>query len=183
MATQRSDEPRDAIVVLRGELCQSLFNLTAEETQLRPLSRPGAWSIQQIVTHLLLTYQGTSNILDERLAKGTPTKKPATLAQRLMQLAVTRIGYFPSGRQAPAPVRPPAESVATSGADLAASVEQALTVLSSLIKECERVLGRGRTVTHAVLGPLSMQQWRQFQLVHGRHHIRQIKAIRSEHGL
>jgi hypothetical protein len=31
-----------------------------------------------------------------------------------------------------------------------------------------------------VLGPLSMQQWRKFHLIHGRHHLKQIARIRAE---
>jgi hypothetical protein len=34
-----------------------------------------------------------------------------------------------------------------------------------------------------VLGPLSAQQWRRFHQVHGQHHLRQIHAIRAEHGV
>jgi hypothetical protein len=30
-----------------------------------------------------------------------------------------------------------------------------------------------------VLGPLSVDQWRRFQLIHGEHHLRQIISIRK----
>jgi hypothetical protein len=33
------------------------------------------------------------------------------------------------------------------------------------------------------LGPLGAGQWRRFHLSHGRHHIRQILAIRRAHGI
>jgi hypothetical protein len=34
-----------------------------------------------------------------------------------------------------------------------------------------------------VLGPLSINQWSRFQLIHGEHHVKQILAIRDAHHL
>jgi hypothetical protein len=34
-----------------------------------------------------------------------------------------------------------------------------------------------------ILGPLTIRQWRKFHLIHGRHHIKQIRAIRAAHHL
>jgi hypothetical protein len=31
-----------------------------------------------------------------------------------------------------------------------------------------------------VLGPFSIEQWRKFHLVHGRHHVKQIRQRRAE---
>ncbi len=171
------------LVELQEKLCASVRDLSAIETQMRPQTRPTAWCIQQIVEHLLLTYRSTSEILRERLAKGTPTKKPATLPQKLMQFGVVEMGFFPRGRKAPAFVQPAAHSRPRSGEELAPAIEADVASLSTLIDACEETLGRGRSVTHAVMGPMSMQQWRKFQLIHGRHHIRQIMAIRAEHGV
>src|SRR6266487_2524129 len=37
--------------------------------------------------------------------------------------------------------------------------------------------------SHTVLGPLNIDQWRKFQLVHGEHHLKQIAAIRKAHNV
>ena len=168
---------------LRAEFCGSVCDLTAEQTQWRPKNRPNAWCIQQIVEHLLLTYTATSGILNERLLKGAPTKKPATFAQRCIQFTVTTIGYFPAGQQAPIFVTPQTDAAPLSGQELASAIAENIAGLEALITNCEQALGRGRSVTHGVMGPMSMRQWRKFQLVHARHHIRQIRVIRSEHGI
>ena len=74
------------------------------------------------------------------------------------------------------------DSPPQNGEALATAIAKSIEALGTLIAESEQKLGRGRSVTHGVMGPMSMQQWRKFQLVHGRHHIRQIMAIRNEHG-
>jgi hypothetical protein len=166
---------------LQRELLTVVSDLNRDETQWRPAKRPSAWSVQQIVEHLLLTYSSTEATLEARLAKATPTRKPPTLMQRTAQLFVIRFGYFPSGIQAPEPVRPERSDAARCGAELCAEISLALESLDELTQRCTQVLGTGRAVTHFVLGPLDMHQWTKFHLVHGRHHIKQIRAIRREH--
>lgn len=183
MPTMTPSELNKTLATLRTEFCGSVKSLTIEQTQWRPVGRSHAWSIQQIVEHLLLTYKSTSGVLRERLAKGTPTRKPATVKQKCMQFIVTTGGYFPRGQEAPSFVRPSMDTPPQSGEELANAIAQSIAALDALIAESEQTLGYGRTVTHGVMGPMSMQQWRKFQLVHGRHHVRQIMAIRVEHGL
>lgn len=183
MPPSNETSPQQPLEELQEMLCRSVRDLSAVDTQLRPRSKSAAWSIQQIVGHLLLTYSSTGDILRERRSKGTPTKKPVTLKQKLMQFGVVQMGYFPRGRKAPLMVQPESNVEPHSGAELASTIESDIASLSKLIDACEQTLGRGRAVTHAVMGPMSMQQWRKFQLVHGRHHVRQILAIRAEYGL
>lgn len=167
---------------LQSELAQSLSGLDADQTQFRPLNRPANWTIQQIVEHLLLTYSSTESAINARLAKRTPTRATPTLLQRVQQSAVTRFGYFPTGREAPPPVTPHPTICALSGEDLAAAAAQHLTNLDLHFTEAEALFGPlSHCASHAVLGPLQIGQWRRFQLVHGRHHIRQILAIRRSH--
>jgi hypothetical protein len=168
---------------LKDELSASVRGLDSSQTQLRPKERPEAWTIQQIVEHLLLTYASTHSVLEERLAKGVPTKKPVTPKQWLMQCAVTRMGYFPRGKQAPEVVRPSASAPARDGEELAVAIRAESDVLDSLAVRCAGVLGNGRSVTHFILGPMSGAQWMKFHLVHARHHVKQIVGIRREYGV
>jgi hypothetical protein len=56
--------------------------------------------------------------------------------------------------------------------------------MDTRIRIAEQLFGtHRRSVRHMLLGPMSLAQWRRFHLVHGRHHIRQIAAIRTEHHL
>jgi hypothetical protein len=167
---------------LQIEIASSLNGLDATQTQLRPPSQPDKWSIQQIVEHLLLTYSSTATAISARLAKGTPTRAKPTLPQRVFGYAVTRYGYFPNGRQAPSMVIPEPNSQPLSGETLAQSATERLTHLDQLFAQAETLFGHAsRCASHAILGPLKIQQWRRFQLIHGEHHLKQIVAIRKAH--
>jgi hypothetical protein len=169
---------------LRDELERSLGGLDERQTQLHPGGDVARWNIQRIAGHLLLTYAATEAALEARIAKGTPTKADPTVAQRFGQFTILRAGYFPAGRKAPERVTAPADAPAVPGGVLIAQVHRSLDTLDRRIAEAEGVFGPElRAVSHMVLGPLSTRQWRRFHLIHGRHHIKQIAAIRAEYGL
>ena len=177
-----STQMNSTLLQLQGEIASSLRGLDAAQTQLQP--RSGKWSIQQIVEHLLLTYSSTETAINARLAKRTPTRAQSTLRQRVFQYAVTRCRYFPTGREAPPMVTPQPTAHPLSGKDLTHAAAEHLTHLDLLFTEAEALFGpASQFATHAVLGPLNIYQWRMFQLVHGRHHLKQIAAIRKAHNL
>ncbi|HEY6376390.1 MAG TPA: DinB family protein [Edaphobacter sp.] len=166
---------------LQQEIATSLQGLDATKTQLRSATNPDKWSIQQIVQHLTLTYASTEVAVNARLAKGTPTRAQPTLQQRIRQYTVTTLGYFPSGREAPSQVCPPANTSPLSGEELARQAAAGLTRIDQLFVQAEVLFGSRRSISHVVLGSLSIHQWRRFHLIHGRHHIRQIGTIRAAH--
>jgi Protein of unknown function (DUF1569) len=172
------------LLQLQSEIASSLRGLDATQTQFHPLSRPSKWSIQQIVEHLLLTYSLTETTINVRLAKSAPTRAKPTLTHRVFQYAVTRCGYFPSGREAPPMVTPQPTTHPLSGEDLAQASAEHLNRLDLLFTEAEKLFGpASQCASHAVLGPLNINQWRRFQLIHGEHHLKQIAAIRKAHKL
>jgi hypothetical protein len=163
---------------LQCEIASSLYGLDSTQTQLHPPSRPGKWSIQQIIEHLLLTYSATEPAIQTRLAKRTPTLARPNLTHRVMQFAVTRCGFFPIGREAPAMVTPQPTSHPLSGADRTEATAEQLVRLDLLLTEAEAMFGPvSQCASHTVLGPLNIDQWRKFHLVHGKHHLKQIAAI------
>ena len=166
---------------LHRAIAYSLRGLDAEGTQLRPVGRPGRWSIQQVVEHLLLTYSATEMAMDARLEKGIPTRGKPSPLQHFVQFTLVRLGYFPRGRKAPEVVTPTETETPLSGEELARAADEHLERLDGLFAEGEKSLGTGRSVRHMVLGPMSMAQWRRFHLIHGEHHVRQILAIRKAH--
>ncbi len=169
-----------SLQALKDEMRSAVEDLDAAQTQLRPRQRPAAWSIQQIVEHLLLTYAWTAEVFQSRLARGNATKKAPTALQRIMQSAIVTCGYFPPGRGAPEPVQPKATTELLSGKELFSLVEAEVSRLEDLSTQAEEKFGSGRSVTHFLLGPMSMRQWGRFHLVHARHHLKQIAAIRRE---
>lgn len=168
---------------LQAELVKVVGDLDKDQTQWRPRARPEAWSIQQIVEHLRLSYGTTVRVMEARLEKRAPTKGRASFRQRVGQIMVVGLGYLPKGREAPDVVMPRATVYALSGSELCRSVGEGLARMDVALDECERAFGKGRSVTHVVLGPMSLGQWRRFHLVHGRHHFKQIAAIRKEYGV
>jgi hypothetical protein len=52
-----------------------------------------------------------------------------------------------------------------------------IDAMSAQLDECERKFGaRTKILDHPVLGPLTVEQWRKFHWIHGRHHAKQIRA-------
>jgi Protein of unknown function (DUF1569) len=168
---------------LQTEIASALGSLDAGQTQLRPPANLGKWSIQQIIEHLLLTYSASEAALNARIAKRPPTKATPNLRQRVQQYAVLKLSYFPTGRHAPPPVTPPQVVPPRSGSELAQAAHQHLSRIDALSTQAESLFGDNQCASHMVLGPLSADQWRMFQLIHGRHHLKQIAAIRKAHNL
>ena len=171
------------LLKLQRELHGGLAGLSAEQTQMR--RGPEKWTIQQIVEHLLLSYESTRAVVEGRIAKGTPTKARPTVPQWVGQLVVVKMGMFPHGRQAPAVVTPPEATLRMMSAkELDARVADELLPLDALFTEAERMWGPSkRCMTHGALGAMTVQQWRRFHFVHGEHHLRQILATRAVMGI
>ena len=168
---------------LQHEIETSLMGLDERQTQLRPSNKPAAWSIQQVVEHLLLSYASTAGVFETRIMRNSPTKASPNLAQHLGRFVLLQIGYFPRNRRAPLAVTPSADGKALPGYVLALQAKEQLESLDRLTATAERMFGRRRAITHGVLGPLRMSEWRQFHRLHGAHHAKQIRAIRADHGV
>jgi hypothetical protein len=169
---------------LRDELASSLSGLDARQTQLRPGGDAARWSTQQIAGHLRLTYAVTVIAMDARIEKASATKAKPSMLQYAAQFTLIQCGLFPRGRKAPERVTASPEDAPASGEDLTAQIDAALKNMDRRIDAAETIFGDSRRViSHMVLGPLSISQWRRFHLIHGRHHIKQIQAIRREYGL
>ncbi len=168
---------------LDNEVTAALRGLATRETQATPAGQPEKWSIQQIVEHLLSTYRGSTPAIKARVDKRSGTQAKPTLRQRIGQFYVIRLGRFPAGREAPEFASPAVPTTLRSGDELASKVTAELVKLDGMAAEAERIFGNRRAVSHLVLGPLSMQHWRRFHLIHGRHHLKQILAIRKQQEL
>jgi DinB superfamily len=136
----------------------------------------GKWSIAEILEHLALTYSGSKIVFDRCLQSGKPSATVPSGKDRVRTFIVTRLGYLPSGREAPAGTRPkgiPCENIRS-------EIVQKIAAMDESIGECELRFGSGvKLVNHPILGPLSAAEWRRFHCVHGRHHLRQIRHLRK----
>ena len=165
-------DPR--LLTLQQEIASAIAGLWTEE-----LGRhlPGKWCVAEVLEHLYLTYTGTVKGFERVAEAGKPLATASTWKQRGQTLIVVRLGYLPSGREAPPVARPrglPVEKVL-------AEIGPKIAAMDEVIARCERKLGlRKKLLDHPILGPLTGSQWRKFHLVHGRHHIQQIRRLRQQ---
>lgn len=136
----------------------------------------GKWSTAEILEHLYLTYTGTIKGFERLLAAGKPLATKPTLKQRLQALVVVEFKYLPSGREAPRQARPrgiPAEEVLS-------AISPKIAAMDAIMARCDDQFGSGvRLLDHPILGPFTTAQWRKFHLVHGLHHVKQIRERMS----
>jgi len=137
----------------------------------------GKWSVAEIIEHLYLTYTGTIKGCGRLLDAGKPLATKSSWKQRAQTFVVVTLGYMPTGREAPERARPrgaPPEKVV-------AEIASALSEMDCLLAQCAGKFGSGaKLMDHPFLGPFSIQQWRKFHLVHGLHHVKQIRRLREE---
>ena len=163
-----------ALARLQREIASAVANLSPEQVRSHP---PGKWCVAEILEHLYLSYTGTTKGFGRVIEAGKPLATSSTWKQKAQALIVTGFGYLPSGREAPAQARPrgiPPEQVITEIGPKLAEMDDILTTCAA------RFGSRINVLDHPILGPLSVTQWRKFHLVHGLHHVKQIRALRSD---
>ena len=132
----------------------------------------GKWTCAEILEHLFLTYTNTNRALAKCLETGTPLATSSTLRQRVATVAVVNFGYFPEGRKSPERAVPKG----TPAGEVRATILTEIDRMESGFADCERRFGaKTKILDHPVLGPLNAQQWHKFHLLHGRHHVRQMR--------
>jgi hypothetical protein len=107
-----------------------------------------------------------------------PTVEPAPVDERVRaarSLIFEQGGFF-HGLQAPnfaTPKTPPDPQIRL-------RVQEDLKRLAAALDEAEQRRGKDANLgNHFALGPLTADQWRHFHYEHGRHHAKQIEALRA----
>lgn len=158
---------------LQEEIASAIAGLSAEQLSWHP---PGKWCVAEVLEHLYLTYTGTVKGFERVAEAGKPLATAQSWRQRGRSLVALGFGYLPSGREAPPVVRPrglPTEKVL---ADIGPKIAE----MDAIMTRCEEKLGaRHKLLDHPILSPLTAGQWRKFHLVHGRHHVKQIRRLWS----
>lgn len=157
---------------LRQEIETAVEGMTAERLNWHPV---GKWSAAEVLEHLYLTYTGTIKGFERVAAAQRALCSKPTWTHRRRRFVVVHLGYMPPGREAPAGTQPRG----LAAEKLVEEIGSRITEMDEMIARCERVLGRGQVLDHPILGPLTAAQWRKFHLVHGRHHLKQIRQLRE----
>lgn len=149
-------------------------NMSVAELSQRPAE--GKWSSAEILEHLNLTYIGTVKNLERSLTAGRPLGGTPTRKQRLLSSLVTNFGYLRKGRKSPEAAKP----MGMHAENILGEINSRIAQLDDVIQKCESKFGeRSFVANHPMLGPFTMQQWRKFHRVHGRHHVKQIERMRK----
>ncbi len=158
---------------LQKQLTSAIAGLSAEQLTWHP---PGKWCTAEVLEHLYLTYTGTVKGFERLLAAGKPQVKACTLKQRAGIFLVVGLGYLPSGREAPAVARPKGVETLKVLAEVAPKIQ----AMDDIIRRCEEQFGlKEKLLDHPILGPLTGPEWKKFHLVHGLHHVKQIRRLRA----
>jgi len=151
--------------------------ITDEQLTWRP--QAGKWNAGEVLEHLSISFSGTAKGFSKILAAGEPNSRRPTLKERLQITWVVELGMFPPRRQAPEMVVPRGIAPRQALTEIKAN----LIAMEKVIALCDEQFGRRvEILTHPILGPLRVQQWRKFHLVHTRHHMKQIKTRRAKAG-
>jgi len=159
---------------LRHEISSAIAKLSPERLIAHP---PGKWCTAEILEHLYLTFTGTTKGFQRVVESGQPKVTSPTWKQRGRALVVLGFGHLPAGREAPVFLRPRGLSPEIVQKDIVVKLSE----MDAMLAVCETKFGeRARVLDHAILGPLTVSQWRKFHLVHGRHHLKQIRQLQNQ---
>jgi len=158
---------------LQTAIASATHGMTADELMHHP---EGKWSTAEVLEHLYLTYVGSVKGFERCLQEGKPLVRKPLLMDRMRAFVVTGLGYLPEGRQAPERARPHGMAPA----EVTSAIGPQIEAMDGVITQCEDRFGKRTLVLdHPILGPLTARQWRKFHVVHGRHHIKQIRRLRE----
>ncbi|MBZ5507150.1 MAG: DinB family protein [Acidobacteriia bacterium] len=137
----------------------------------------GKWSSANLLEHLSLGFMITAKGCRMILRQGGPELPRPTLHQRWLAFRVLVLGYFPMRVIAPKMVCPRG----LGPEDAKRSLLENLAEMDRMMWECEEKFGsKIEMLSHPYLGPLTIKQWRKFQLFHVRRHMKQLYALRQQ---
>ncbi len=165
-----------------GQIASAIQKLDVDTAQLHPGGRTHKWTTQQVIEHLVLSYRLTSRALEARLNRGRLTRNPTrTYLQWSLQLMILSFGKFAQGVPALEETEPePGAFAPMNGLQLGALLQREAGDMDTLLDNCRRKFGMERVATHPWLGTLRVDQWRRFHVVHGLHHLPQLRSVMEQ---
>jgi Protein of unknown function (DUF1569) len=162
------------------EVAAELGGFDATSASVHPWGRPHCWSVQQIVEHLVLSMDATRATLEERLAEGRLGQNlHRSRTEWALQLMILSAGHMPKGVGAPRATTPAANMPSTGVRELTERLDAAIESLDATLDQCRQRFGMERVGRHFLLGPLRVDQWRRYHVLHLRHHLKQMGELRE----
>jgi len=156
-------------------LADQISPVSAEQAQIPPLPGQGRWSAQQIMEHLILSYDLTSTTVSRQLKTGRIPKNRRNLLEFLLRVQTIGLGYMPNGVPAIRTVRPGTLD-RESGSEIAERFLAAAEEMDGLLVEARKKFGIQAAGEHPIFGVMRVDEWRRYHAVHARHHGPQLRA-------
>jgi hypothetical protein len=159
-------------------IAKLIADVTLEEAQIPPLPGHGRWCAQEVVEHLILTYQLTSDTLGQQLKSGRVPKNRRNLLEFTLRLQTLGLGYMPKGVPSIGAFRP-TDFTPESGTEIARRFLEAAESMDALLVASRKKFGIEVCGQHPFFGVLRVDEWRRYHAVHAKHHMAQLReAIR-----
>ena len=159
-------------------LAQLMESVTQEEAQTPPLPGQGHWCAQQIMEHLILSYELTSSVVGRQLKNGRIPRNRRSILEFILRVQTIGFGYMPEGIPAIRAVRP-GQYTPQSGAEIAQRFVKAAEEMDLQLVAARKKFGIQICGEHPMFGVMRVDEWRRYHAVHARHHFKQLRnAIR-----
>jgi hypothetical protein len=159
-------------------LAQLMESVTQEEAQVPPVPGQGRWSAQQIMEHLILSYQLTSSVVSRQLKSGRVSKHRRSILEFILRVQTIGLGYMPAGIPAIRAVRP-GHSTPQPGSVIAKRFLEAAEEMDAKLVSGRKKFGIEVCGEHPMFGVMRVDEWRRYHAIHAKHHVKQLRnAIR-----
>ena len=157
-------------------LAKEMSMLSLDEAQVAPLPGQGRWCAQQVMEHLILTYQITLNAVNRQLKTGRTPKNRRSVLEFFLRVQTLGLGYMPDGVPAIRSVRP-TEFVPEVGAATAARFLKAAEEMDHALVAARKKFGIQACGVHPLFGVMRVDEWRRYHAVHASHHATQLQNV------
>jgi hypothetical protein len=164
------------------QIADELAGLDAEMTQLHPRGFEYRWNAQQIIEHLVLGFRQSTQMFEKRLSKGHRLRDVSrTRVQWVLQILMLSFGKYPVGVPTLEEMSPrKGEFAVMSGRQLIELLRDEIEEMDGAMDRCRSKFGMEKVARHPLLGPLRVDQWRRFHVVHSLHHLGQLRRAIAE---
>jgi hypothetical protein len=164
-------------------LAKQVATLSLREAQVAPAPGKDRWCAQQIIEHLMLTYQLTTDSVSRQLHSGRIPKNRRNVLEFLLRVQTIGIGYLPDGVPAIRAFRP-VGFTPEAGPAIAARFMASAEAMDVQLVAARRKFGIQVCGEHPFFGVMRVDEWRRYHAVHAAHHAVQLRnAIRNARSL